>query len=77
MEFYSCFLVNTKELIFRITNLKEIPLGFNGVHDGSGYHIGYKMLDTSENLTLSDDEGKILVGDYLFDLSAGTQLIFV
>ena len=21
-------------------------LGFNGIHDGPGYHIGYKMLDT-------------------------------
>ena len=29
----------------------EIPsiLGFNGIHDGSGYHIGYKMLDTCKS----------------------------
>ena len=57
----------------------EIPslLEFNGIHDGSGYHIGYKMLDTFENLTMADDEEKNFVGDYPFDLSAGKQLIFI
>ena len=56
----------------------EIPsiLNFNGIHDGSGYHIRYKMLDTFENLTMADDEEKTFVGDYPFDLSAGKQLIF-
>ena len=56
----------------------EIPsmLGFNGIHDGSGYHIGYKMLDTFENLTIADDE-KNFAGHYPFDLSAGKQLIFI
>ena len=41
----------------------EIPsiLGFNGIHDWPGYHIGYKMLDTFENLTMADDEEKILL----------------
>ena len=52
-------------------------LGFNGIHDGSGYHIGYKMLDTFENLTMADDEENIFVGDYPFDLSAGKKLIFI
>ena len=61
----------------------EIPsiLGFNGIHDGSGYQdvyvIGYKMLDTFENLTMADDEENTFVGDYPFDLSAGKQLIFI
>ena len=57
----------------------EIPsiLGFNVVHDGSFYHIGYKMLDTFENLTMTDDEEKTFVGNYPFDLSAGKQLIFI
>ena len=50
---------------------------FNGVHDGSGYHIGYKILDTFENLTMADDEEKTFVGDYPSDLSAGKQLIFI
>ena len=56
----------------------EIPsiLGFNGIHDGPGYRIGYKMLDTFENLTMADDEEKTFAGDYPFDLSAGKQLIF-
>ena len=41
----------------------EIPsiLGFNGIHDGSGHHIGYKMLETFENLTMADDEEKTLL----------------
>ena len=57
----------------------EIPsiLGFNGIHDGSGYHIGYNMLDTFENLTLADDEERSFVVDYPFDLSSGKQLIFI
>ena len=55
----------------------KIPsiLGFNGIHDG--YHIGYKMLETFENLTMADDEEKIFAGDYPFDLSAEKQLIFI
>ena len=71
MEFNSSFLVKAKELLFRITKL-----GFNGIDDGSGYHIGYKMLDTFENLTMADDEEKTLLGDYPINLFAGKQLIF-
>ena len=52
-------------------------LGFNGIHDGPGYHIGYKMLDTFEKLTMADDEDKISAGDYPFLLSAGKQPIFI
>ena len=52
-------------------------LGFNGIHDGYGYHIGYKMLETFKNLTLADDKEKAFAGDYPFDLSAGKQLIFI
>ena len=57
----------------------EIPsiLGFSGTHGGFGYHIGYKMLETFENLTMADDEEKTFASDYLFDLSAGKQLIFI
>ena len=57
----------------------EIPsiLGFNSIYDGSGYHIGYKMLDTFENLTMAEDEGKSFDGDYPFDLSARKQPIFI
>ena len=75
MEFYSSFLVKTKE--FLSNNEVQSILGFNGIHDGSGYHIGYNMLDTFENLTMAVDEEKTFVGDYPFDLSAGKQLIFI
>ena len=57
----------------------EIPstLGFNGILEGSGFHIGYKILGTFENLTMTEDEEKTFVGDYLLDLSAWKQLIFI
>ena len=35
------------------------------------------MLDTFENLAMTEDEEKNFVGDYPFDLSAGKQLIFI
>ena len=52
-------------------------LVFNGILDWSVYHIRYKMYDNFENLTMADEEEKIFVGDYPFDLSAGKQLIFI
>ena len=76
-EFYSFFFVKTNELINFPDNKIPSILGFNGIHDGSRYHIGYKMLDNFENLTMVDDEEKTFVGNYPFDLSAGKQLIFI
>ena len=35
------------------------------------------MLDAFENLTMADGTEKTFVGDYLFDLSFGKQLIFI
>ena len=64
-----------EEITFPDNKIPSI-LGLNGIHDVSGYHVGYKMLDTFENLTMVDDE-KTFVGDYPFDLSAGRQLIFI
>ena len=43
-----------------LDNENPIIIGFSGILDGSGYHIGYKMLDTFENVTMADDEEKIL-----------------
>ena len=59
---------------------KEITsiLGFKGIQDGSGTHIGCKMLEYSENLLMKDDdETKAYVAHYPFDILAGKQLIFV
>ena len=58
---------------------EEIPsiLGFEGIKDGSSTHIGYKMIDSFDNLALGDGETKAFVADYPFDLLAGKQLIFV
>ena len=53
----------------------EIPniLGFNIIHDGSVYQIGYKMLDTFENLTMADDEEKIFLAIILFICLQGSN----
>ena len=76
MEFCSSFFGKNEGITFPDNKFPSI-LGFNGTHDGSGYHIGYKMLDTFENLAMTEDEEKTFVGDYPFDLSAGKQLIFI
>ena len=69
-------MVKNERITFSDNEIQSI-LGFNGILDGSGYHIGYKMLETFENLTMADDEEKSFAGDYPFNLSAGKQLIFV
>ena len=53
----------------------EIPsiLGSNGIHDGSGYQIGYKMLETFKNLTMADDEEKILLVIFLLICLQGSN----
>ena len=58
---------------------EEIPsiLGFEGIKDGSGTHVGYKMIDSFDNLALGDGEAKAFVADYPIDLLEGKQLIFV
>ena len=70
------FFGKNKVITFPDNELSSI-LGFKGIHDGSGYHIGYKRLDTFENLTMADDKEENFAGDYNFDLSAGKQLVFI
>ena len=57
---------------------KEIPsiLGFEGVPDGDGIHIGYKMNTTADKL-MKSDETKAYYGELPADLLAGKHLIFV
>ena len=56
----------------------EIPsiLGYEGVPDGNGNHIGYKMNTTADKLTKSD-ETKAYYGKLPADLLAGKHSIFV
>ena len=58
---------------------EEIPriLGFGGIKYGSGTHVGYKMIDSFDNLAMCEGEEKAFVTDYPFNLVAGKQLIFV
>ena len=57
---------------------KEIPsvLGFDGVHDGNGIHIGYKMNKTADNL-MKSGETKAYYDELPADLLAGKHLIFL
>ena len=45
-------------------------LGFNCIHNCSGYNIGYKILRNFENLIKSDEKKKSFVVDYLSHLAA-------
>ena len=56
----------------------EIPsiIGFKGVPDGRGTHIGYKM-DTTANKLMKKDDTKAFMGDFKNDLCAGKHLVFI
>ena len=51
----------------------QIPgiLGFEGVPDAGGIHIGYKMN------TMSNHSSRSFTADYPVDLAAGTELMFI
>ena len=53
----------------------QIPsiLGFQGLRDGTGYHIGYKE-STHIHSTLTSQN---LISDFPVDISAGTQMMFI
>ena len=64
------FLGKNEGITFSDKAIQSI-LGFKGIQDGSGTHIGYKMLEYSENLLMKDDdETKAYVVDYPFDILA-------
>ena len=56
---------------------EEIPsiIGFEGIHDSNGIHIGYKM-NPNENRLMKSDETKAY-GEFPADLCAGKHLIFI
>ena len=56
----------------------EIPsiIGFKGVPDGRGTHIGYKM-DATANKLMKRADNKAFMGDFPADLCAGKDLIFI
>ena len=53
----------------------QIPsiLGFKGLRDGTGYHIGYKESSHIHSTLTSQN----LISDYPVDISAGTQMMFI
>ena len=57
---------------------EEIPsiIGFEGIPDGNGIHIGYKM-NPNENRLMKSDETKAYYGEFPADLCAGKHLIFI
>ena len=58
---------------------EEIPsiVGFTGIPDGRGVHIGYKMGTVKSNKLMKSDETKAYFGDFPADLCAGKHLIFI
>ena len=57
---------------------EEIPsvIGFEGIPDGNGIHIGYKM-NSNENKLMKSDDTKAYYGQFPADLCAGKHLIFI
>ena len=57
---------------------EEIPsiIGFEGITDGNGIHIGYKM-NPNENRLMKSDETKAYYWEIPADISAGNHLIFL
>ena len=57
---------------------EEIPsiTGFEGIPDGNGIHIGYKM-KPNENRLMKSDDTKAYYGDFPADLCAGKHLSFI
>ena len=58
---------------------KEIPsiIGFSGIPDGSGVHIGYKMKSATSNRLMKSDETAAYYGEFPVDLCSGKHLIFI
>ena len=54
-EFLFLFFGEKEEITLLDNKIPGI-IGFNDIHDRSGYHIVYKMLENLEKLTRSDDE---------------------
>ena len=48
-------------------------LGFKGIREGTGYHIGYKECILIHSTLTSQN----FISDYPIDISAGTQLMFI
>ena len=58
---------------------EEIPsiVGFTGIPDKHGVHIGYKMNTATSNKLMKSDETKAFYGEFPADLCAGKHLIFI
>ena len=58
---------------------EEIPsiVGFTGIPDGRGVHIGYKMGTVTSNKLMKKDERKVFFREIPADLCAGKHLIFI
>ena len=52
-------------------------VGFTGIPDGRGVHIGYKMGTITSNKLMKSDETKAYFGEFPADLCAGKHLIFI
>ena len=57
---------------------EELPniIGFKIIPDGYGIHIGYKMILTTANRLMKNDDTKAYYGDFPADLCDRKHLIF-
>ena len=52
-------------------------MGFTGIPDEHGVHIGYKMNTATSNKLTKSDETKAYYGEFPADMCAGKHLIFI
>ena len=52
-------------------------VGFTGIPDGRGVHIGYQMGTATSNKLMKSDQTKAYFGEFPTDLCAGKHLIFI
>ena len=52
-------------------------MGFTGILDGRGVHIGYKMGTVTSYIKMNSDETKAYFGELSADLCAGKHLTFI
>ena len=52
-------------------------MGFTGIPDGRGEHIGDEMATVISNKLMKSDETKAYFGEFPADLCAGKHLLFI
>ena len=73
---YEIIFGKHKEITFPSEEIPSI-VGFTGIPDGRGVHIGYKMVTVTSNTLMKSDETKAYFGEFPAVLCAEKHLIFI